>query len=98
MAAVHAGARPVSGGTDLILHPPDRPTDLVDLTRLPLAGVTSYAGGVRVGANTTLTEMLQHPAVGALANGVVAALKHRPGHEPHRVWERLYVALEGGSR
>lgn len=74
VAAVHAGARPVSGGTDLILHPPDRPTDLVDLTRLPLAGVASYAGGVRIGANTTLTEMLQHPAVAALANGVVAAM------------------------
>jgi hypothetical protein len=30
--------------------------------------------------------------------GVVAAVKHRPGQEPHRVWERLCVALEGGRR
>ena len=30
--------------------------------------------------------------------GVVAAVKSRPGHEPHRVWERLTVALEGGAR
>jgi hypothetical protein len=30
--------------------------------------------------------------------GVVAAVKHRPGHEPHRVWDRLVVALEGGRR
>jgi len=32
------------------------------------------------------------------AAGVVAAVKTTPAHEPHRVWERLTVALEGGSR
>ena len=35
--------------------------------------------------------------VGEVA-GVVAAVRHRPGHEPHRVWERLTVALEGSAR
>lgn len=32
------------------------------------------------------------------AAGVVAAVKSKPGHEPHRVWERLTVALEAGTR
>ncbi len=74
MAALRAGARPVSGGTDLILHPPTAPTDLIDLTGLPLAGVTPYAGGVRIGATTTLTAMLQDRAVAAVGGGVVATM------------------------
>jgi hypothetical protein len=30
--------------------------------------------------------------------GLVAAVRHKASHEPHRVWERLTVALQGGSR
>ncbi|HEX5630300.1 MAG TPA: FAD binding domain-containing protein [Acidimicrobiia bacterium] len=74
VAAVRAGARPVSGGTDLILHPPIDPVDLVDLTHLPLSGVSPYAGGVRIGATTTLTAMLEDRAVAAVGGGVVSAM------------------------
>lgn len=30
--------------------------------------------------------------------GVVVAARHKPSHEPHRVWERLTVALQGAAR
>ena len=74
VAAVRSGALPVSGGTDVMLPPPARPVNFVDLTVLPLAGIESYAGGVRIGATTTLTAMLQDPRVAALADGVVATM------------------------
>lgn len=74
MVAVRDGARPVSGGTDLMLHPPDHPTELVDLTVLPLSGIESYAGGVRIGSTTTLTEMLEDPRVAAMGDGMVGEM------------------------
>ena len=74
VAAVRAGALPVSGGTDLMLHPPTEGRDLVDLTRLPLSGIEPYGGGVRIGATTTLTEMLADRGVAEIANGVVGAM------------------------
>ena len=74
MAAVRAGAIPVSGGTDVMLHPPAQATEMVDLTVLPLAGIESYRGGVRIGATTTLTAMLGDPLVTAIAGGVVATM------------------------
>lgn len=74
VAAVRSGALPVSGGTDLMLHPPARPTELVDLMGLPLSGIEPYAGGVRIGSTTTLTAMLQDPRVGALADGIVTTM------------------------
>lgn len=74
VAAVRSGALPVSGGTDLMLHPPARPTELVDLMGLPLSGIEPYAGGVRIGSTTTLTAMLRDPLVGALADGIVTSM------------------------
>lgn len=74
VTAIRSGALPVSGGTDVMLHPPARPTDLVDLTALPLAGIEPYAGGVRIGATTTLTAILQDPRVAALADGIIATM------------------------
>lgn len=74
VAAVRAGAIPVSGGTDVMLHPPAQPADMVDLTVLPLAGIESYRGGVRIGATTTLTAMLGDPRVAAIAGGVIATM------------------------
>lgn len=79
MAAVRAGARPVSGGTDLILHPPAEPIELVDLTGLPLSGVSPYAGGVRIGATTTLTAMLEDRAIAAVGSGVVSSMLREVG-------------------
>src|SRR3972149_10810236 len=66
VAAVRSGALPVSGGTDVMLHPPARPVDFVDLTVLPLAGIESFAGGGRIGATTPLTAMLQDSRAAAL--------------------------------
>jgi CO/xanthine dehydrogenase FAD-binding subunit len=74
VAAVRSGALPVSGGTDVMLHPPARLTDFVDLTALPLAGIEPYAGGVRIGATTTLTAILQDPLVAGLGDGVITAM------------------------
>jgi CO/xanthine dehydrogenase FAD-binding subunit len=57
----------LAGGTtqlDLILKDgifsPDR---LVDITRLPLKGITASDTGIRVGATTTMEELAAHPAV-----------------------------------
>ena len=74
IAAVRSGAIPVSGGTDVMLHPPARPTELVDLTALPLNGIESYEGGLRIGATTTLTAMLEDPRVAAIGDGVVTGM------------------------
>lgn len=74
IAAVRSGAIPVSGGTDVMLHPPVRPTDLIDLTALPLHGIESYEGGLRIGATTTLTAMLEDPRVAAIGDGVVTGM------------------------
>jgi CO/xanthine dehydrogenase FAD-binding subunit len=74
VAAVRAGGIPVSGGTDVMLHPPTQATELVDLTALHLSGIEPFRGGVRIGANTTLTEMLRDPRVASLGSGVVATM------------------------
>lgn len=74
VAAVRAGAIPVSGGTDVMLHPPAQAVAMVDLTVLPLSGVESFRGGVRVGATTTLTAMLGDPRVTAIAGGVIGTM------------------------
>jgi CO/xanthine dehydrogenase FAD-binding subunit len=78
-AAVAEGAVPVSGGTDVILHARRGPTTLVDLTGLPLAGVTRKDDMIVVGATTTLTEMLHHPETAAVANGVLEQMLREVG-------------------
>jgi xanthine dehydrogenase YagS FAD-binding subunit len=54
LEVVAAGARPLGGGTnlvDLMREDVERPETLVDLTRLPLAGVEELPdGGLRIGA------------------------------------------------
>jgi CO/xanthine dehydrogenase FAD-binding subunit len=69
MATVTAdpAAAYLAGGTtqlDLILKDgifsPDR---LVDITRLPLKGITASDTGIRVGATTTMEELAAHPAL-----------------------------------
>jgi CO/xanthine dehydrogenase FAD-binding subunit len=71
-ALVSAGGVPVSGGTSVILRSLAEPRPLVDLTALPLAGIEERDGGIIVGATTTLTDMLEHPAIPAVAGGEVA--------------------------
>jgi len=55
LAAVRDGAIAVSGGTDVMLHAPTTPRLLVDLTVLPLSGISQHEGGITVGATTTLS-------------------------------------------
>jgi aerobic carbon-monoxide dehydrogenase medium subunit len=60
------GARPMSGGTALMLMMKAgvlRPTRLVSLRRLSLAGVHRETGGLRVGAMTTMRELEKSAAV-----------------------------------
>jgi xanthine dehydrogenase YagS FAD-binding subunit len=56
-AASRAGAKFISGGTnllDLMKLEIERPTHLVDISRLPLAGIDDLpAGGLRIGAQAT---------------------------------------------
>lgn len=73
-AAIRQGSVPVSGGTDLILHEPAAPVSLVDLTVLPLAGISASEGGFAIGATTTLSEMLEHPGLANHADGVLGEM------------------------
>jgi CO/xanthine dehydrogenase FAD-binding subunit len=63
----------VAGGTDVIRHPHAAATTLVDLNGLPLDYVRQDHG-FRVGATTTLSEMLEHPGLAAHLDGVVALM------------------------
>lgn len=65
------GALAVGGGTDLIRHTHTGVTTLVDLGGLPLRYIRE-GQGFAVGANTTLSEMLEHPGLAAHLDGVVA--------------------------
>ncbi|MEX1207014.1 MAG: FAD binding domain-containing protein [Acidimicrobiia bacterium] len=78
-AAIANGAVPVSGGTDVILHRRRSPTTLVDLTGLPLAGISRVENNIVVGATTTMTEMLHHAETAAVANGVIAQMLREVG-------------------
>jgi len=56
------GARPMSGGTALMLMMKAgvlRPTRLVSLRRLDLSGIEASANGLRIGAMTTMRELEQ---------------------------------------
>ena len=79
LAAVRDGAIAVSGGTDVMLHAPTTPRLLVDLTVLPLSGISQHEGGITVGATTTLSEMLEHPGLARYADGVIAEMMRMVG-------------------
>ena len=67
--AHHPGARPIAGGTDLmVVHADMRATwpELMDVTRIPeLNGVARVSGGWRIGAATPLTAVAVHPEIAA---------------------------------
>src|SRR5688572_8881734 len=59
-------AKFLAGGTnvlDLMKEDVERPTELVDLTRLPLAEIKELAGGVSIGALATNTDTANHPLI-----------------------------------
>lgn len=64
----HPGAHYLAGGTtqlDLVLKDGVvEPEQLVDITRLPLRGITRTGGALRVGALTTMAELAAERAVG----------------------------------
>ena len=61
------GSHAVGGGTDLLAEMKDgliSPARLVSLSRVPgLRGVDVTAGGVTIGAMTTVAEIAEHPAI-----------------------------------
>ncbi|WP_214317594.1 FAD binding domain-containing protein [Nonomuraea sediminis] len=65
--AEHDGARYLAGGTnlvDLMKGGIEAPTRLVDVRRLPLAGIREAAdGGLVIGATTTNSDLAAHPEV-----------------------------------
>lgn len=71
LAAVGASARPIAGGTDVMLHPPPGTTTLVDLAGAVSGEITASRDGFVVGAMSTLTAMLEHPGLAGHLGGVL---------------------------
>ena len=72
-------AKPLAGGTnliDLMKYDVEHPTELVDVTRLPLAKIDGHEGGLRVGTGVKNTDLAQDPRVvqkyGALSQAILA--------------------------
>jgi len=67
LLAADPGARPLAGGTDLVVQLRDgrrRAETLVDLTRLPLKGIEADAdGSLRIGAATSMAAIARDPLV-----------------------------------
>ena len=62
LKAAHPGARPIAGGTDLMVElnfDRSRPAEILDLTRVPeLAGWGREDGTLRIGAGVTYTQLI----------------------------------------
>jgi len=65
------GTRIMAAGTDLVLSGSEEITGLVDLGDLGLSYVDDRDGALAIGAMTTLTELLEHPASAAYLDGIV---------------------------
>lgn len=64
--AASPGAKFLAGGTnllDLMKEDVERPTQLVDITRLPLADIRETPGGLSIGALATNSATANHPIV-----------------------------------
>lgn len=64
--AANPQAKFLAGGTnllDLMKEDVERPSELVDLTRLPLSEIKPASGGVSIGALATNTETANHPLI-----------------------------------
>jgi len=70
-AALGDDAIPIAGGTDVMLNNHKPSTTLVDLMGLPLSDITRSEDGFSVGANATLTAMLEHQGLAAHLGGVL---------------------------
>jgi CO/xanthine dehydrogenase FAD-binding subunit len=64
--AGHAESRYIGGGTnlvDLMKMGVERPSNLIDISRLPLNTITEHKGGVRIGAIVSNTAAAGHPLI-----------------------------------
>ena len=78
-------ARLLGGGTDLVVRCPPEVSTLVDLADAGLRYVESTAdGGLRLGAMSTFTDLLEHPAVVTHTTGVVGEMLAQVGSVLHR--------------
>ncbi len=75
----------LGGGTDLVVRCPPRVTSLVDLGHIGLRYVEpTDDGGLRLGAMSTFTDLLEHPAVATYGTGVVGEMLTQVGSVLHR--------------
>jgi xanthine dehydrogenase YagS FAD-binding subunit len=66
LIAAHPTAKFIAGGTnliDLMKEDVERPSRLIDITRLPLNSITEMAGGVRIGALVPNSDLAYHPLI-----------------------------------
>ncbi len=64
--AAHPAAKFIAGGTnliDLMKDDVERPTRLIDISRLPLGKVEAAGGGVRIGALVPNSDLAYHPLI-----------------------------------
>lgn len=78
LAALAAGARPVAGGTDLVVGARQGkaplPPSLVAIHRIPeLHGIEETPDGVRLGALSTHAEIVAHPTIRAALTAIADA-------------------------
>ena len=78
LAALASGARPVAGGSDLVVGArhgkAPLPASLIAIDRLgELAGVAETDGELRIGALATHAQLMEHPLVIAAATGLADA-------------------------
>jgi len=77
-------ARVIGGGIDLVRSSSPDIETLVDLSQLSLSYVRRTDKGIAIGATTTLTEILEAPALKNYLQGVVAEMLHQVGAPPLR--------------
>ncbi len=76
LLAADADARPLAGGTDLVVQLRDgrrRAPVLVDLSNLGLTAISERDGGVEIGAGCTMAAIAAHRAVQRVAPALAAA-------------------------
>ena len=74
----------LAGGLDLARSPRSDLEGLIDITGLGLSYVREEGGGLRIGATTTLTELLESPAARRYLNGFLPEVLHRVAALPLR--------------
>jgi len=84
LAAYEGRGALLAGGVDLARSPRDDIEGLIDITRMGYAFVEGKDGKVRIGATTTLTQVLEHPLARRYAGGVLAEALSRVASPPLR--------------